>query len=311
MKQMKHMKNGDSIVSEKAHNKAVLGYVVASLLGMLGALVGGYAGYVIKTGTFSMEYTRGAGIVPIIAALVGFIIFFVIGLFLLGPGEHVYARFLSRAAMPESMERFQVTGFSSFDLYVTVHRIKNLFHADPCTGFFGNLASPYVEVVVGRYVDDDRQLSVQRNPPKRTCIASSTSFEECFHFVVSPTDDTIRFIVYDQDAIANHLVGKCDVNITDDVLAAGFPQKKSFKLARGAALDADKSTDRNPDHHAGSVIVSFAPGTNFPISSVPGLGKKYEFAVQRMQSMTGQLRSEAERSAGQYGSLVSKMSYGV
>jgi len=301
---MKHFLDIDKLVSERSYSKVILGYVGASLFGMLGALVGGYGGYVYRTGNFLFGQSHGAGVVPIITAAVGFAIFFSVGACVLGPGQEVYDKFLA-ATLPGDMQRYTVMGLSSFDLYVTVHRIKNLFNADPCTGLVGGIGSPYVEVIVGRSVDDDRQLSVQRNPPKRTCISNSNAFEECFHFVVSPTDDAIRFAVYDADLLDNDLVGRCDVNITDDVLAAGFPQKKAFKLARGDALDVNKSMDRDSDHHAGSLVVSFTPGVNFPQSSLPALRKRGEFAIQRMQTATEQLRMHAERTAGQYGTLVS------
>lgn len=289
----------DKFIATKPPKVAGLGYVVAFLVGLLGALVGGYCGYVFKTGLLLYEYTQGAGVFPIITAMGGFVIFFSIGVCVFGPGEHLYGKFVGAA--PSKLGRLQVTGLSSFDLYVTVHRIRNLFSTDCCAG---GVACPYVEVLVGRYVDEDRPFLTQRNLPKRTCVARANSFEECFHFVVSPTDDTIRFIVYDQDVLKNKLVGRCDVNIDDDVLAEGFPQKKSFMLARGDALDDEKSAERDADRHGGSIVVSFAPGADFPDAAAAAVRRRNPFATERLRTVTGRLRDQAEHSAGQYGALV-------
>mmetsp|Transcript_643 Transcript_643/g.2026 ORF Transcript_643/g.2026 Transcript_643/m.2026 type:complete len:316 (-) Transcript_643:49-996(-) len=285
--------------------KVLLGYVLALVVGMLGGLVGGYGGYAYRMGYVEAGELEGAGLLPVLTAAGGFIIFFTVALFTVGPSDHLTSK-LSALVRQPALDRAKVVGFSSFELFITVHRVKNLFNADPCTGFFGAKCNPYVEVLVGRTVDDRGKFSVQRNPAKRTCVSTSSSFEESFRFVVSPTDDTIRFVLWDQDLVDDDVVGMCDLNITEDVLKMGFPQKKSYKLARGDALDDAKprSGFKDADHHAGSLVASFAPGEDFPAAAAASLQATSRREIDRLRSAKDELRSQAAATAGPYGTMV-------
>lgn len=264
----------------------LVGYLLSFLLGLIGAMVGAYTGWL-----------WGEGLIPIAAAVAGFTLCFSIAFCLLGPGEFHYTRFSSNMKPPE-MERVRTLGLLTFELYVTVHRVKNLFTADIIVGLLGADRNSYVEAKVGRLTDGN--FSVQRNPVKRTCVQASGVFEETFHFTVSPTDDTIRFLLYDQDIFQDGLVGMCDVNITDQVISQCFPQRKAFRLVHSggpANVDVD---ERDPSELAGTLVASFMPGDDFPAFAAKRAESRRPHAFQRLKSAQTQLLGKLE-SSGQYG----------
>jgi len=106
------------------------------------------------------------------------------------------------------------------------------------------------------------------------------------------------------------MVGLCDVNITEDVLGQGFPQKQSLKLLRGAALDPTSwGSFKDANHHAGSVVVSFAPGTSFPAAAAAAMKSQNRLAYSRLRSTKEQLKSTSGIT-GSYGTMVSGISAG-
>mmetsp|Transcript_81434 Transcript_81434/g.143796 ORF Transcript_81434/g.143796 Transcript_81434/m.143796 type:complete len:295 (-) Transcript_81434:108-992(-) len=268
---------------EKAadQSKLTMGYMLAFVIGVIGGGVGGYIGWLLEDGH-----------AVIFSAVMGFVICFSLTFCVAGPLRHHWSR-ITGAGQYDAF-RFGTLGIaSSFDLYVTVHRVKNLYAGDAFFGLLSTARCNYFEVSVGRFMQDDRVLSVQNNPVKRTCVTSSGVFEECLHFVVSPTDDTIRFTLYDQEVFKDAVVGHCEININDEVLASGFPQQIAVNLQRPIVDTGLQDTGAL----AGTLIVSFAPGSDFPLSRVE---KRSGLAVKRLRDVQTDLVTKS-RSAGNYG----------
>lgn len=218
-------------------------WIVTIVFGLLGAMGGAYAGWQIDDGSI-VVLTAGGGF-----AAVGFLAFLTCGPF------RFYFNKACADLKPPELKRMHMMyngGHTSFDMYITVHRVNNVYNTEGIFGFFGNRNNSYVECKVGRLINET--FSIVMNPPKKTCISTENVFEECFHFNVAPTDDTIRFTLYDQDVFNDDHVGQCDLNITDEVMVAGFPQRKTFQLLREGMDDGAI---------AGNIIVSFTPASNF------------------------------------------------
>lgn len=247
----------------------VAGIAGAVIFGFLGGIAGAYAGAayfgVLSTGL------PGGGMPVIMSAGAGFLM--VGGLFLAcGPyGQH-HMKLAGNALQPPEWRRFQKTGFSTWDLYVTVHRCQNAYNVRQ---FFGLLMPSFLQagpsyfatVRVGREIDEDIFL-LRSNPVKKTCTTKDQVFEEVFHFVVTPTDDTLRVVVWDQGTLIDRRLGSVDINITNQILEAGFPQNKGFRLSRSSYEEGDDSGDEEQEVEyqdiAGTIVLSFKPGPNFP-----------------------------------------------
>lgn len=224
-------------------------WILTIVIGLLGAMAGAYAGWTMDDGS-----------IVVFTALGGFAAASVVACLTCGPFRYYFHLFLAAATPPEKkrLDLMYNGGHTSFDVYVTVHRVNNVYNTEGILGFFGNRNNSYVEVKVGRLISET--FSIQMNPPKKTCISMDNVFEECFHFNVAPTDDSIRFTLYDQDVFSDDLVGSCDLNITNEVMCGGFPQKKSFKLLREGADDEGAI---RASSIAGNIVVSFTPASNF------------------------------------------------
>lgn len=272
-----------------------IGYLVSLLMGILGSVVGGYAGWMLKEGSAVTAITVTTGVC-------GFLLFFGITFALAGPGVYHYGQMTRGRRSPE-FDRATELGHSSFHLYVTVHKVKDLYRA----GAFGVLAPlpTYVEVLVGRLTEGGK-FSVQRKPATATCHSVNGSFEEFFHFVVMPTDDTIKFVVRDRDVTAEvfsePVLGECSINISDEVVRQGFPQRRAFELQRQQLAGERAGTAKDLSRVAGTLVVSFAPGEDCQLP-VQSNGVDRRLAHEQLQDAQGLLLSNAGRTG--YGTWAS------
>lgn len=290
------MKKADAMLEELAQDKTppsvALGYFLSLVAGLVGGLVGGYLGW-----------TYDDGIVPVVAGLIGFVVIFCIVFMVSGPGIFHFSK-IYKELMPPEWDRVKLSGLQTFDLYVTIHKVQNLYNGDDILGLFSTEGTRrlYVEVKVGRLLNEDENygfFSVQLNPFKRTCVSASNSFEECFHFTVAPTDNTIRISLFYQDVFADDLAGFCDIDITDQVLQLGFPQKKAYRLFR---QKKDQETGhKDADKLAGNIIVSFVPGDNFPTTVAEEIDKSNKLAYQHMIDVRSKLVEKTVDNHGAYG----------
>jgi len=260
-------------------------WILTIVIGLLGAMGGAYAGWTIDDGS-----------VVVLTAGGGFAAASVLACLTVGPFRYYFTLF--RAGLPSTdtkrMDLMYNGGATSFDVYVTVHRVNNVFNTEGILGFFGNRNNSYVEVKVGRLIGDT--FSIQMNPAKKTCISTANVFEECFHFNVAPTDDTIRFTLFDQDVFSDDLVGSCDLNITNDVMSAGFPQRKSYKMLREGASDEGAV---RASAIAGNIVVSFTPAANFANAK---LQTEKNLHFDNVDAMRTKLLGETEKT--QYGTWI-------
>lgn len=267
----------DHLSATEIPTNVLLGYFLSFLLGIVGGTLGAYCGWLYDDGWY-----------PVLACIMGFVVFFTITWFLSGPFRFHFAFFKANLRVP--IGRLATTGAATFDLYVTVHRVVNRYNTDFITGLMGGDSNSYVEARVGRLVHH-QCINVQSNPVKRTCCQLSGVYEECFHFSITPTDDTIRFVLWDQLIMSTAEVGQVDINIGRDILGKGFPQKKTFKLMRYndefAAVEA---------HHArslvGNLVVSFTPGHNFPLLAGSNIEQQKPLAHEHRVSLTQQMLSK-------------------
>lgn len=260
-----------------------VGYLVSFLMGIVGGVVGGYAGWLLKE-----------GVVTVGLAGFGFILFFGVTCALSGPGAYHYGQMSSRLRAPE-WDRVRELGHRNFHLYVTVHKVKDLYTA----GAFGMLAPlpTYVEVMVGRLTEGGK-FSVQRNPATATCASATGTFEECFHFVVTPTDDTIRFVLRNRDigaeVFSEPVLGERSLNITEEAVLQGFLQHRAFGLQRQPLAGEGAGVAKDPSHLAGTLVVSFTPGADCELP-VESHGVDRRLAQEHLQSTQGLLLSAAGR----------------
>lgn len=293
---------GDQIIAdmmgEAVPSKVMFGWFISFIAGLLGAVVGTYVGW-------GYDKVFGGGVhVIVIAAILGFLVSFTIAFCLSGPFQYHFYKWAC-VFVPMEGQRRNLTGktgsltWQSFDLYVTIHSVRNMYTDD----MFGLTSqnNHYVECKVGRKIGDDKTFSMQRNPIKRTCVQMSGVFEETFHFEISPTDDTIRFVLYDQDIFTDDVHGQCDVNITNQVLAEGFPQKLAVKLFHGTKKRGDNNY-RDTDMLVGNILVSFTPGANFSDVAKKTIRDTNPYAFTRMKEV-GEKFTKADRGQGDYGSM--------
>lgn len=266
-------------------------HVVCVMMGFMGGMVGGFAGWFMRQGTWY-------GATPIIGAAIGFTTFFCITFFIAGPYEYHRRRLTQKFFVPD-MDRFRTLHMESFDLYVTVHRSKNVFFSSAMPELL------LVEVEAGRR--EDGAFIAQRNPVKRTCANTSGVFDECFHFVVAPSDDTLRLALYTKGMLGKDLRGTCYLNIMNDILRQGFPQQTSVGVLNIADQEKDTAANfKDPDCLAGSLVVSFAPGATFPSWALRELEERHQIAFQHLRMDQAKLLSTAQEKGGQYGTWVTR-----
>lgn len=272
----------DTSMDEGPQWKTLFGYFSAFLIGIFGSLVGGACGWAMGQGTQTLI---GAGI--------GFGVFFCFGFMFFGPMQNLVNHVWYYVQPPEAL-RVWFTGARSFNLYVTVHSIQNVINMEGIAGFFGKVNDSFIELKVGREVDEGTFI-MSKNPPKRTCVRTDGKFNEVFHFVIQPTDDTLQVTLFDQDVVGESLVGTQLISITEDVLQAGFPQKRGFRLQRVASMFS-----LSKHAHAGTAILSFQPGDNFPKQALEKVKKEAPVALKTSIESRQVLGTKTEK-AGSYG----------
>mmetsp|Transcript_61110 Transcript_61110/g.157587 ORF Transcript_61110/g.157587 Transcript_61110/m.157587 type:complete len:302 (+) Transcript_61110:112-1017(+) len=266
----------------------LVGNVVSIMLGLVGALL---AAYVIWF--FTMWGVGGTkdSMTVFEEAVIGF--FLLAGITFVASGSASYYVNKMAATCP-SASHFWKVGYETFDLYVTVHRAKNVPPPSGCDGFARTQGDHYMEVQCGRLMPGGF-FSAQRNPAKRTCVSKKGIFEETFHFIITPTDDNLRFTLYNQYIIADELIGMCDLSIAEKVLNAGFPQKKAYTL-HALHTKTDTKVIHNPVAAAGTMVVSFVPGDNCPwIASVK---RNNDLAYDNLQTMQEERKKRFESVGG-------------
>lgn len=267
----------------------ILGYVVTLLMACAGLLLGGACGW-----------AAGEGVNTVIGAGIGFAVFFCIGCVACGPLKHLMNNTIAELAPPE-MSRVMLTGtpcvllpglasYYSFDLYVTVHSVQNVYNTEGIFGWFGKQNDSFVQVRTGRRVDGKSQFLPSRNPPKRTRCIQSTVFEEVFTLVVAPTDEWLEVTLFDQDMITEEEVGKCYIDITNSIMKAGFPQKRGYKLLRESGLIFLTQEEAR----AGVVILSFQPGSDFPRHMKQAISENAPMSVHDMLNTRSRMIKRVE-----------------
>lgn len=244
------MAKDDKLIDTETGHKGgdiwlALGYLGTFLFGVLGGLLGAVVGYFM-----GREHNTVYG------AAIGFTLCATIGLFAFGVFKYYWRQLKANSPLMEK-ERFNHTGFLDFDLFVTVHRCQNVMNAEGLAGFFGSKNDSFIKVEVGRIIDDQFMVS-ETNPVKMTCVNKSNVFEECFRLRIARTDEVLKVALYDQDLVNEDLVGWTHIKIVSDILEAHFPQEKGFPLK------SDDTSMFKREVHAGTVILSFTPGGNFP-----------------------------------------------
>lgn len=268
--------------------KVTLGYVLSFVMGVIGALCGGYIMYIYMDGP------------PVIIAAACCAFLFCCCTFLFaGPGYWWLQSFSSYTRPPE-IDRLTTTGPRSFSIYVTVHRVHNILN-ESYLSFFGKRVNAYVEVEVGRDVGG---YFFPQQPKNRTCVKNDAVFEESFHLVIAPTDEYIRFTLKDQDVFQDDVLGELMLHIQDEVVSEYFPQRKSFVFKAGAGPTHDIwSKSMSP----GTLVASFTSGVDFPEGPVSGLpifhhnlDKKRKLEDERMTSIKENLYQKS-LGYGEYG----------
>jgi predicted RNA binding protein YcfA (HicA-like mRNA interferase family) len=260
----------EDVAAEAMPPRVLLGYVFAFLSAIVGAIIGAYSGWLY-----------GEGMVPIIWSFVGFVVGYVTVWIVGGPLAYHYQKF-KLYSVPPSYARLNAVGFTEFDLYVTIHKIQNMYNSLDPIGIFGsdNALNYYVEVKAGRKLGDGGIFQMLKNAAKRTCTNNGGVFEEMFHFIISPTDNTLRITVKDQDLFDEFDMGYADINITNQIVNQGFPQKRAFKLTAGKPGQHVVYTDAH--HQTGTIIVSFTPGKTFPQHGLNTIAADNKFSMQGM-----------------------------
>lgn len=270
--------------------KVVIAWVATLGLGIIGALLGGCVGYL-----------AGAGVATLIGAGVGFLFMFLIGFLALGPAKKIIDDAYTNYAPPDAT-RTAVLGLTKeFSLHVTVHNLRNTVNTEGILAFFGKQNDSFVQIRCGRQMDEDSDFLPGKNPPKRTCVSHNNTFEETFNFLVAPTENTLLVDLYDQDMIGDDLVGTAKIDISQDVLAGGFPQKMGFKLQREEGLLFGKTLKKT-----GTVILSFYPGDGFPQKVKDRIKTKAPLEWKRLEDTQKQIYTEslAKYTKTSYGSIV-------
>lgn len=102
-----------------------------------------------------------------------------------------------------------------FTVIITVHRVEHL----KVKGLLPwQPADLYLEIDCGE------------NPTKTTCVRHDHKFDEQFRISVRALDDAILIKVKDQDIFGSTDVGYVSVDVIKEIIEAGFPVQKSFRI---------------------------------------------------------------------------------
>lgn len=181
----------------------LLHYFVIFIFGALGCVIFGIVG--------SMAWP-GAG--AIIGAITGLLIFAIIGCFVsrLLPGyndvfspERMHKGWHAGDILPHSAAKYMTDGkaHGAFTLDVTVR----MAHQVTIGGMMAVVRSaPYVEVHCGS------------NPVKRTCVDPNMQWNETFRLKISPHDEMIKLILFNQDLFGEKVLGQVTMELEHDVM---------------------------------------------------------------------------------------------
>jgi hypothetical protein len=270
--------------------KQVMGWVATLGVAIIGSLAGGCVGYL-----------TGAGVATLIGASVGFGVMFLCGFCTFGPAKAVVDKAYADYAPPDAARVGGLALARTFSLHVTVHSLRNTINTEGILSFFGKKNDSFIEIKCGRQLDDDAEFFQGKNPPKRTCVSHTETFEETFIFNVSPTDNALIVTLYDQDIIGDDLVGEAWIDITKEILEAGFPQKRGYKLIREEGLLFGTNKKKT-----GTIIMSFSPGDGFPERTKNIIKTKAPLEWKRLEDTSNATLKESIAKYGKtsYGSLV-------
>eukprot|EP00929_Paragymnodinium_shiwhaense_P028975 TRINITY_DN16708_c0_g1_i1.p2 TRINITY_DN16708_c0_g1~~TRINITY_DN16708_c0_g1_i1.p2 ORF type:complete len:312 (+),score=71.12 TRINITY_DN16708_c0_g1_i1:204-1139(+) len=252
---------------------------------LLGILIGGYGGWLYSTGPPVLVGCAVGWLVALVAAAWG-----------TGLIQHWIDRTAFRLHPPE-VQRVLTTGMQTWELFITIHRVQDAFNGEQFNLFTSaHQQWMFVQVEVGRVVRND-YFSVAINKPMRTCAQQSGTYEETFKAMISPTDNTIRLTLFVQGVTGDKVLGICDINITDQVLNAAFPQKRVYNLLHRAKDDSITNTDQ----FGGGCVVSFTPGSDMSEGAVAALEKKNTIAFAHMRSLYDPRNDPTMQASGAYG----------
>lgn len=183
------------------------------------------------------------GVGAIVGGFCGFILFALLGCCVtclwkdLIP-EEVHQSGVSNYLIPGKL-REAFGGHANFDLIVTVHKVD---HLDRSTQIMSSLN-------VFSSTDAFVTIDCGNNPKKSTCVNSYYDFNEQFKIHVTGADICLNVKLMEQDVFGSKVVGQFQVNIDDDIIKVGFPQKKEYPL--------DNRSGVMRDHNKAALVLSF------------------------------------------------------
>eukprot|EP00929_Paragymnodinium_shiwhaense_P031546 TRINITY_DN17647_c0_g1_i1.p1 TRINITY_DN17647_c0_g1~~TRINITY_DN17647_c0_g1_i1.p1 ORF type:complete len:295 (-),score=37.68 TRINITY_DN17647_c0_g1_i1:134-1018(-) len=261
-----------------------LKYIATFFWSLLGLLIGGYLGW----------FFFDKGMPVLVGCGIGWVLMCCLGAACTGLLDYVVTS-IRMNVTPPSLQRLRATGFSEWDLYITIHRVQNVYNFGE-----GNIFTDskhqfmYITVEIGRQLDQDH-FSILANQPMRTCVQQSGVFEETFKGAITPTDNTVRVSLYSQGVVIDTLLGQADISITHDIVGQGFPHKHVKNLLRDASHEADV---RNANQLAACCVISFAPGENLNLNKQ--LQEEHALHAQRRQHLYHPENDPLVKTSGRY-----------
>lgn len=300
----------DDSMESQMPAKVVAAVIGSFVLGVIGSMLGAATAWVLgRDAVLGKDYciwdVFGPKSCIFIGAGIGFLLLTCVGCIACGPCGYFLRNIWVHFSPGPLNERRQVMGtmnaltssdlFTTFDLFVTVHRCQNVQNKEGLMGFFGNSNDSFVEVQVGQTIADEFHPTL--NPRKNTCVQVNNIFEECFLFKIARNDSVIKISLYDQDLVGAQIVGNVRIDIMKHILGEGFPQVKGYSLSN---KDSWSWTQDQVDDKVGTVVLSFTPGESFPKHLLQKMALQNKFAFERTLLAGKDLDSKA-KSAGSYG----------
>jgi hypothetical protein len=277
-----------------------IGNLLAIMLGFLGALLASYMMWffgwdVVKTGLVE-------DVIILEEVILGFILMASFVFVCSGSAGYYMAGAIDFVTK-DAIMTVQYGGVTSFDLYITVHSTKNILGPSGLDGLFRDHGDLFVELKCGRLVSS--QFRAHKNGGKATCISPTGVFEEEFHFVVTPTDEIVRFTLKDMNLIGDETLGEVDINIAAEIIS-DWPQKKAYRLHAPSRVWSEGGAASI----CGTLVLSFLPAVDKDTAFVDKLKAGNELAYKKMDKAWKQ-REKARRwnsmggamKSTQYGSM--------
>lgn len=198
---------------------------------------------------------------------------------------------IKRSLPPDASRIKYGLGRSSFSIYVTIHEVINLASSEGILAYLGKKNDSYAEIRVGRKLDKNDVFTLNKaTPVKRTCVQQSGVFDEVFKIQVDPRDDTIEVRVMDQDVAGDDTVGTTYIDVSQEIIGCGFPQKKGFKL-----MHQDGILWGSRMRKTGMIIISFDTGEDFPSSLLEQLKQEHPMEFERNRRRKDELLDHGKR----------------